>query len=323
MRPAILFILLLAAPLSSKGATHPCNPHMILGKILETPDQTTEWLARHFQYQDVKNFDADLYFKSKDEFENLMVTGHAPKQPHHHEFEKTAAWWDAQTGSGKKFPAIGEVLENGTETQKARLSEWVDHYSDRKLTEFQIKQASTELSLILNNTKYTLSELRKHGADGLAKKMVTSQYHQSLIQKQMMFELRESGLIKKENILNVLNRFGRTNPGKWLLTGSANAYSLGTATKWRHTLILSLPDHQIARLTLEDLEILMKTGGVNSTRFAEIAAGYKSAVVKQVLYNSVQDLTIQLARIYWIDIAIRKYHQHGDRQEELKNKDHS
>ena len=324
VRPAISILLLFVAPFSGiRVEAGLCDPTAILGQILGTGDQTTEWLAKHFQRKDIKNFDADLYFKTKEEFRELKIAGQLPVQPPAAEFEKNLAWVDAETETGEKLPSLISVLEKGTANQKRRLSKWIKHYSGKKLTEYQIKEASSELSLILNNTKYSISELYEHGANGLAQKMVTSQYHQALIEKQLIQAIQENQLLKKENIINALNRISNTSPGKWILNGGLNGYSFTNAQKWTKALLFSLPDHQWARLSVEDFETLMKTGGVNSPLFEKIAAKYKGTVRFQVLYNSAQDLTTVVARLLWIDYGIRKYQEYQEHQAKIDTKDHS
>lgn len=316
---AFIFILSLVAH-PSRAEVNPCNPNAVLSKILGVRDQTSEWLAKIFQSKAIKNFDTELYLKSLDEFENLKVVDQLPKQPPIKELERNMAWLDAQTSNGQKLPDILHVLKNGTETQKFKLKRWINHYSDQKLTEHQVKVASTDLSLILNNTKYNITELYKHGASELANQMVTSQFHQSILEKQMMHILKENDLIKSENILNAINRLRTTSPGKWLLTGGTNGYTLYGARKWRHVILFALPDHQFAKLAVEDLELLMKTGGVDSIHFKQIAAKYEGKVTFQAFYNSFQSLSTQVARILWIDFGIRKYQQYQERKEKLNQK---
>ncbi len=319
-----MFLLLMEVILPiPHGLASPCTTRKILSRVFNTPDQTSEWLAKHFQNKKIENFNPDLYFNSLDEFENLKSVGPLPPQPPIDEFERNIAWLDTQTQTGEKLPTVLNIIENGSERQKYRLSQWAKQYSDRKLTEYQVNEAAAELSLILHHTQFNIAELYQHGATELAKKMVRTQYHQHLIEQQLKLAMQESDLLKNENILNLIGRVKNTSPGKWILNAGTNTYTLSNAKSIAHGLILSLPDHQWAKLTAEDLETLFKTGGIHSPHLNEIAAQYKGAVRGQVIYNTIQDATLQISRILLVDLILHKYHQYQERQDRLDKKDHS
>ena len=89
MRTAFLIILLCSHLLwLNKTLAAPCSTGAVLSKILGTPDKTGEWLSKHFQNKNIKKFNADTYFKNKEEFENLKMVDQLPNQPAKNEFEK-------------------------------------------------------------------------------------------------------------------------------------------------------------------------------------------------------------------------------------------
>lgn len=321
LRSALILSLLLVSMTSVMAK--PCNTREIIASILGVKDSTGEWLRKHFQYKSVREFDSELYFKNKAEFDNLKTVGQLPDAPPKSESERHLAWLDTQTETGEMLPSVLDVLDKGTETQKARLHKWVKKYSEKKLTDHQIHEAAVDLSLILHNTKFNLPELIRNGAGKMAEKMVKSQYHQHFIHEQLKLALVESEFLKKENLLNVLMRWKETTPGKWIYTAGANAYAFSMAKDYGHLLLIALPEHQIAKLTAEDLAILMKTGGVNSPKFEEIASRYQGVVKKQVLYNTIHSIIEYAEKFVWLEFGLHKWHQYHERKAKLDAKDHS
>jgi hypothetical protein len=326
---SILFIPLMITSEQEAKSAPPCpTVDTFLNRVMNAKNDTRESLAKTFQKKNVKDFNDDTYLEAKIAYTEMKAKAiDLGPPPPVTEYEKYTAWMDTQVGNNSRaLPTIEDVLAFGTEHQKRSLSKWISHYSPQKLTQQQTRDAAYDLSLILHDIHFEVADLEKLGAHALAKKMVKSQYHERMIYDDLRATMTKNGFFREETLRDRLKELAISKPAKWTYIGGANAYFIANAASVGHLLLLTLPDWRIAKLTMEDLELLIKAGPKTAefnSMVTKIAARYENKIREQVFYDALDSVITDIGAALWVRWGYYKIKDHKSYEKDLKAEDNS
>jgi len=302
-RVFLLALVFLAANVPTVGAHagdanagKPCDLHAFrrwANIVFTGRDEAQEFIARALQSDKLKHFDFETYFQAKEKFAELETL---PSIPDRENFEAHLAWLESaetramdKVGGATALPSLEDILLSGTARQKNALTRWSKKYGplfQKKFSRGQLAQASTDLSLILHDSRLSLETLNRAGIQNLSKTFVESNLHAKILEKGLIRVFGRSNLIRKDRLIDQVKLLLQKNGVKWPVSGVLNTASFLSSRYLFRAVLISLPNNRIARISTEDMAKLIVEG--LEKRGPEMAAKYAPKVKRQVFYNAIK-----------------------------------
>jgi hypothetical protein len=296
----LLLLFVLTSLFGAQARATACNESITrrwIGNLFEGRDRAAEYFNQRVRNQKIKKFDFDAYFAAKEELAPLEKL---PNIPPRTEFEAHMAWLESaetralETQRDKEFsknlPTLEETLLNGTPRQKKALALWSRNYASRfekGFTALELRRASADLTLILHDSRLDLGELTRVGLPDATSRFIKSEAHARIFEKGMLEVFGRKELIRPpkfaERVFELLQKKGF----KWPINVVTNTGFFLSSKNLINGALITLPKHQIARVSARDLAELMAKGWQNEGE--RLTLKYAPQVQKQIVYNAFKN----------------------------------
>jgi hypothetical protein len=297
--------------------------------VFDARDSSREFVARTLNGKKIKGFNVDRYIEAKEE---LSLLDTLPPIPERKTFEQHLAWLEEAESRAmatsadqrlvRSLPTIKDVMTIGNQRQQRALAKWSKRYGpmfEKKFSRRQLERATADLTLILHDSKFDIAMLARHGVKDSSIDYVLTQTHAKTLENGLLSVFGED-LIRKDQMLDQVKNLLEKNPVKWPVNAAVNTGFFLSSKYIFSGVLVTLPRHQIARITAEDMALILTEGWAKHG--TAMAAKYAPQVKKQIFYNSAKNIFGDLSYLSTAYIATEFIRNHYGYEDKIDQKKH-